>query len=130
MREKGKKYIGFFTLLLIMLMFGISSAEIPGSINLERSLRNSGLSVDEKVEMTFSLYDSEAAVAPLWTQRQVIEVKKGRYSIVLSSFPSKVLLGAQYYLGVEVETEFGSICLGRNLLTMARPEKIVFNYSL
>jgi hypothetical protein len=111
-------------------MFGISSAEIPGSINLEGSLRNSGLSVDEKVEMTFSLYDSEAAVAPLWTQRQVIEVKKGRYSIVLRSFPSKVLLGAQYYLGVEVETEHGSICLGRNLLTVARPEKIVFNYSL
>jgi hypothetical protein len=57
-------------------------------------------------------------------------VRKGKYSIVLSSFPNKVLLGAQYYLGVEVGTENGSICLGRNLLTVERPEKIVFNYSL
>jgi hypothetical protein len=130
MIRKEKKYIGFFTLLLITLMFGISSAEIPGSVNLEGSLTDAGLPVDETVEMAFSLYDSESAVIPLWTQRQVIEVKKGRYSIVLSSFPNKVLLGAQYYLGVEVGTENGSICLGRNQLTVARPEKITFNYSL
>jgi hypothetical protein len=130
MIRREQKYIGFFTLLLITLMFGISSAEIPRSVNLEGSLTDAGLPVDETVEMTFSLYDSESAVTPLWTYRQVIEVKKGRYSILLSSFPKKVLLGAQYYLGVEVGTEHGSICLGRNHLTVIRSEKLTFNYSL
>ncbi len=130
MKRKGKKYIGLLTLLLITLMFSISSAEIPGSVNVEGFLTDSGLAIDETVEMTFSLYDSEFAVSPLWTQSQVIEVKKGMYSIVLSSFPNKVLLGAQYYLGVVVGTEHGSICLGRNRLTVVRPDKFVFNYSL
>ncbi len=130
MRRKGKKYIGLLTLLLITLMFSISSAEIPGSINFEGFLTESGSPIDETVEMTFSIYDSESAVSPLWAQSQVIEVKKGMYSIVLSSFPNKVLLGAQYYLGVEVGTEHGSICLGRTRLTMVRPENIIFNYSL
>ena len=76
MRRKGKKYIGLLTLLLITLMVSIISAEIPGSVNVEGFLTDSGLAMDETVEMTVSLYDSESAVSPLWTQRQVIEVKK------------------------------------------------------
>jgi hypothetical protein len=130
MKRKGMKYIGLLTLLLITLMFSISYAEIPGSVNVEGFLTDSGLAIDETVEMTVSLYDSESAVSPLWTQSQVIEVKKGMYSIVLSSFPNKALLGAQYYLGVEVGTEHGSICLGRNRLTVVRPDKLIFSHSL
>ncbi len=130
MKRKRMKYIGLLTLLLITLMFSISYAEIPGNVNVEGYLTDSGLAIDETVEMTVSLYDSESAVSPLWTQRQVIEVKKGMYSIVLSSFPNKVLLGAQYYLGVEVGTEHGSICLGRNRLTVVRPDKIILSHSL
>jgi hypothetical protein len=129
MKRKGMKYIGLLTLMLITLMVSISSAEIPGSVNVEGFLTDSGLAIDETVEMTFSLYDSESAVSPLWTQSQVIEVKKGMYSIVLSSFSNKVSPGAQYYFGVEIGTEHGSICLGTNRLTV-RPEKIIFNRSL
>jgi len=130
MRRKGKKYIGLLTLLLITLMFSISSAEIPGSINFEGFLTESGSPIDETVKMTFSLYNSESTESPLWVQSQVVEVKKGMYSIVLNSFPNKVLLGAQYYLGVEVGTEHGSICLGRNRLAMVKSGNITSNYSL
>ena len=130
MRRKGKKYIGLLTLMLITLMFSISSAEIPESINFKGFLTESGSPIDETVKMTFSLYNSESAESPFWSQSQVIEVKKGLYSIVINSFPNKVLLGAQYYLGVEVGTEHGSICLGRNRLAMVRSGNITSNYSL
>jgi hypothetical protein len=130
MKRKGMKFIGLLTLLLITFVFSISSAEIPGSVSFEGFLTEAGLPIDETVEMRFALYDSETAVSPLWSQHQIIKVKQGVYSVVFTSFPKKVFLRAQYYLGVEVGREKESVCLGRHLLTTAKSEKIMFNYSL
>lgn len=116
MRRKGKLFIGIVMSLLITFMYDISSAEVSGNLNLEGSLRNLELPKGEGVEMIVSLFDSETAETPLWTHRQVVEVKNGIYSIVLNKFPNKMLSGAQYYIGVEIETEKGSVCLGRKRL--------------
>ena len=115
--EKGKrKFIGLFTLVLITLMFSISSAEVPGTINLEGSLRGLGLPGNQIVEVTFSLYDSETADTAFWTQQKVIEIRNGKYSTVIRSFPNYAFRDDRYYLGVEVQTEKESICLGRKRL--------------
>jgi hypothetical protein len=116
MRTSRRKFIGFFTLLLITLMFSISVAEVPGVVVLEGSLADLGLPIDERVEMMFSLYDSETADTAFWSQKQMIEARNGRYSIVLKSFPKNVFRDARYYLGVEVRTEKAYICLGRKRL--------------
>ena len=115
--EKGKrKFVSLFTLVLITLMFSISSAEDPGTVNLEGSFRGLGLQGDQKVEVTFSLYNSDTADTAFWTQQQNIEIRNGKYNAELRSFPGYAFRDDHYYLGVELRTEKGSICLGRKRL--------------
>jgi hypothetical protein len=104
-------------MLMITLSFSISSAVVPGNIHLQGYLDDAGSPINKPVKITLSLYDSEIAEKPLWSQRQTVQVDKGTYEIVLKSLPKYLFEDNEYYVGVEVETESGSICLGRKQLT-------------
>ncbi len=116
MRLKEEILKLIFSLLLIAITFGISSAEVPGTINLEGSVAELGLLNDERVVIMLSLYDSRTANTALWTQKQIAEINNGKFSIMLNSFPEYVFQDTRYYFGVELRTEKESICLGRKRL--------------
>ncbi len=101
-------------ILFLFIMPVIAVAQIPKTINYQGYLadvNNPGTPINGPVEMTFSLYDTETAETPLWSEtHSSVLVDEGVYSVVLGSInpvanplysPDRPF-DTQYFLGVAV----------------------------
>jgi hypothetical protein len=90
--------------LLLLAPWPVQSA-MPTAIGYQGSLTDaSGTPVDATLTMVFSLYDSAAAAAPLWSETQSVTVTNGVFNVDLGAvtpFPAN-LFAAPLYLGVKV----------------------------
>jgi len=118
---KGKKFIGFLVIFLMtFLLFSISSAAVPQTINYQGYLTDSGgTPIDATVQITFSLYNVATGGTALWTETQSsVTVSDGIYSVILGSVtPINLSFDEQYYLGIKVGTD-GEMTPGQALTSV------------
>lgn len=92
--------------VVAVLLFAAQSKDI---ISYQGRLTEpSGLPVDGQVSITFSIYDGDTAVTPLWTETQTVNVNGGIYHVKLgevTSIPDDLFNGAERYLGIKVESD-------------------------
>jgi len=74
------------TILVALLMLaGLSGAEVPNLIGFQGQLTESGNPVDGDVEISFKIYNVATGGSPMWTEVRTVTVSDGRYSILLGS---------------------------------------------
>ena len=94
----------------IFLFTSVSSADVPHMINYQGKLTTaSGGSVNDTVQMTFSIYPDTLGSPADWseTQGQVV-VENGIFNVLLGAvvmIPSAIFDGNVKYLGVQVEAD-------------------------
>ena len=72
--------------LFLALLAAPSWAAVPTFLPLQGELTDAaGESLDGPVTMSFSLYPSKTALAPVWTEMQVVDVEKGRFVVYLGT---------------------------------------------
>src|SRR5688572_2598992 len=70
---------------ILSLVVSTAHAQIPGTINYQGSLKNSGVAVNGTKSMTFSLYDDSTAGSLLWSEAQGVSVTDGIFTVALGS---------------------------------------------
>jgi len=66
---------------------------------------DSGSLIDGRIPIRFAVYDSEAAVDPLWSGEQDVQVSQGLFQVDLGSveaFPDNLFDGSVQWLGIKV----------------------------
>ncbi len=108
-----KNLIGVLLNLIVCLLIASplltpAQAAPPQTVNYQGVLTNAGgAPVNTSVTMSFRLYDSAAAVVPIWSETQTVTVSGGNFSVALGALSSMVGLefNTQYWLGVQVGTD-------------------------
>jgi len=67
----------------IVIMIGVSNADIPHYINFQGYLIDSGDPVSEVLNITFRIFNAETEGTLLWNETNSVEVENGVYSLVL-----------------------------------------------
>jgi hypothetical protein len=100
-------------LLITMLLFLTIaiSAEVPQMINYQAQLLDPTTDqpiADDTYQITFKIYDTEAATTAIWTEMHQVQTQTGMYNVLLGSqYPvtNEILTGAEKWLGVQVGTD-------------------------
>jgi hypothetical protein len=100
------RYSKIFAALVSCLAMGTAMAAIPGTINYQSYLTDSGGSPinDPAVTISFALYTVPAGGAPFWLETQVVGVSQGLFDVELGSiisFPAGAF-ETPVYLGIAV----------------------------
>jgi hypothetical protein len=96
----------FITILLFVS--SILSAEVPQMINYQAQLLDPSTDqpvADDTYQITFKIYDTEAATTASWTEMHQVQTQTGMYNVLLGSqYPitNEILTGAEKWLGVKV----------------------------
>ena len=89
-----------------MLLFAApAAADIPRTISLHGYLTDSrGLPVTGWRNVSFSIYENEDELFPVWSSTRLVEVKQGFYHLYLGeSVPLDIYFDRQYFLGVGID---------------------------
>ncbi|GEM_PF-4756414 len=94
----------------LAILTGICSATPPKQINFQGKLTDTtGIAVDDTLPMEFSLYTSDTATFPLWSETHTaVPVHHGLFEVILGSvnpFPDSLDFSRQYYLQIKVNSE-------------------------
>jgi len=94
------------TLLLVMASSTAYTA-IPQKINYQGYLTDpQGISIDDTVTLTFSIYPDTTDETPLWTETQSVTVTDGIFSVNLGDVTTLNLpFDTTYYLGITVGSD-------------------------
>lgn len=97
-------------LLLYLLPGAHTYAQIPRTLSYQGVLTdNDGVPrPDGNYTITFRLYDAASGGAPLWTETQSLQVRRGLFSAVLGSvtpFGSNLTFAQPYWLSLQVSPE-------------------------
>jgi len=96
-------------LVMLLLMFSPSSAEIPHLINYQGMLTTPAGSpvANEQYDLTFKIYGSESGDDSLWWEYHTnVDVTNGLFNIILGSISGLDLpFDADYWLGIRVGTD-------------------------
>ena len=93
--------------MLLLLTLAIS-AQVPQMINYQAQLLDPTTDqpiADDTYQITFKIYDTEAATTAIWTEMHSVETQTGMYNVLLGSqYPvtNEILTGAEKWLGVKV----------------------------
>lgn len=107
------RFIGL--ILVVIFQSSISLAEVPGLINYQGRLTESGVPVTGTRSMTFRIYDAASGGNKLWEETRTVAVNNGVFSIKLGEItpiPKEKFSGGSTYL----ETEVSGVKLGRERL--------------
>ncbi len=95
-------------LLLLLADAGVSFAQIPRTISYQGDLRtHQGTPIsDGQHILSFSIYDSPLAVAPIYSEAIITNVHSGIFTTVLGSqkpLPDSLLFDRAYFLGIGID---------------------------
>lgn len=99
--------VGAIAILLTVLIFSVTSSEVPKMINYQGKLTDpQGVLIDSTISITFSIYSDSVGGDILWSETQSsVLVQNGIFSVLLGSvnpIPDSVFTGSIRYLGVKV----------------------------
>jgi hypothetical protein len=83
-----KPFVTVLSVLAILLLAAVSTADVPRLINYQGILTDSGgQPVDGSHDLTFKIYpDSGAATPALWTEQHLgVDVDDGLFNVILGS---------------------------------------------
>jgi hypothetical protein len=96
---------------MLLLLAVIISAEVPQMINYQAQLLDPSTDqpiADNTYQITFKIYDTEAATTAIWTEMHSVQTQAGMYNVLLGSqYPvtNEILTGSEKWLGVKVGTD-------------------------
>ena len=98
-----------FSCILFLLLEGVASGRVPLLLNYQGHLQATADSLQtDPILVTFSIYDSQRAENPLWSELHQVEVQDGLFHVLLGSrvpFPDTLFAGPARYLGIRVQGE-------------------------
>ncbi|MFH1135788.1 MAG: hypothetical protein V1816_06855 [Pseudomonadota bacterium] len=99
MKKAGLSLILFFLFVTVSL-----ASDIPRTISLQGYLTDtSGVALTGYYYLTFSIYENEDDIDPLWSSIRLVDVSEGYYHVYLGEkAPLDIPFDRQYYLGVRV----------------------------
>jgi hypothetical protein len=97
-------------LLITMLLFlaVAISAQVPQMINYQAQILDPDTDqpvADDTYQITFKIYDTEAATTAIWTEMHQVQTQTGMYNVLLGlQYPitNEILTGSEKWLGVKV----------------------------
>lgn len=98
-----------FSILVVLMSYGITGAEVPGSITYQGKLTgSSGTALNGNYSITFTIYDAETGGSVQWTETQSVLVTDGIFTVELGSsslIDSSIFSTSTLWLGVQVESD-------------------------
>jgi len=94
-----------FTIVISLLLFNLSFAQIPGIMNYQGLLTDaSGVPMpDGNYNLTFRIYDVATAGSALWTEAQLVLVESGVFNAMLGNSTALNLdFDVPYWMGIQV----------------------------
>jgi hypothetical protein len=106
---KSARFLSLAVLILIFAFSTFSYAGVPQLMNYQGKLTTpAGALIDSTLSMSFSIYDNQPDVSPVWAETLMVQVEKGIFSVVLGNvhpIPNNLFDGTVQYLGVKAGTD-------------------------